>query len=46
MLIAEIKSNLSDQVNNNFCEGMKERSNAFTTSHSDISCVRNSELDF
>ncbi|MCW2481620.1 hypothetical protein [Candidatus Symbiopectobacterium sp. NZEC135] len=45
MLIAEIKSNLSDQVNNNFCEGMRERSNTFPTSHSDISRIRNSALD-
>ncbi|MCW2486447.1 hypothetical protein J5069_11120 [Candidatus Symbiopectobacterium sp. NZEC127] len=46
MLIAEIKSNLSDQVNNNLCEGMRERSNTFPTSHSDISRIRNSALDF
>lgn len=46
MLIAEIKSNLSDQVNNNFCEGMRERSNTFPTSHSDISRIRNSAFDF
>lgn len=46
MLIAEIKSNLSDQINNNFCEGMRERSNTFPTSHSDISRIRNSAFDF
>ncbi|QZN96293.1 hypothetical protein [Symbiopectobacterium purcellii] len=46
MLIAEIKSNLSDQVNNNLCHEMRERSNSFPASHSDISRIRNSALDF
>lgn len=46
MLPSEIKSNLSDQVNNNLCEGMRERSNTFPTSHSTISRIGNSTFDF